>query len=141
MMSRNLQSLVSILSVFVGFSLALYSQTNTATVTGVVTDPTGAAIPLAHLSIRSGETGVVKSVEANEAGQFTFNFIPIGTYNATVEAAGFQKLNRESIGLAAGQVLRLDLQLEVGTTQESVTVSTETPLLSLSSSDQLRTMN
>src|SRR6185437_11118967 len=81
------------------------AQTNTATVTGVLTDPTHATVAHAKLEIREVRTGVVRSTESNLDGQFTFNFLPIGTYDLTAEATGFQRVDRGALELAAGQVL------------------------------------
>ena len=121
--------------------LVAYGQTNTATVTGAVTDQTQAAVVHALLEIREVQTGVVRSVTSNESGQFNFNFLPTGTYDLKVEATGFQKLERTGLQLAAAQVLRLDLELQLGNVQEAVTVAGEEPILDLASSDQLRTIS
>jgi hypothetical protein len=129
-----------LLGVLPFLAVMVYGQTNTATVTGAVTDPTQAAIDRAKLEIRDVHTGVVKSATSNEVGQFTFNFLPIGTYDLKVEAAGFQRLERKGLQFAAGQVVRLDLELKLGNVQESVTVVGEEVLLDLASSDQHRTI-
>src|SRR3954454_11468513 len=78
-------------------TLAMYGQTNTATLTGSVSDATHAAIPRANLEVRSIQTGLVKSVLSNDEGQFTFNFLPVGTYELTAGAKGFQTMERKGL--------------------------------------------
>ena len=73
-------------------------------------------------------------------GGFSFNFLPVGTYDLTVQAPGFQALERRGLIFAAGQTLRLDLQLQVGGEIQSITVSGQEPLVQLSTSDQLSTL-
>jgi len=116
------------------------AQTNTATLTGVVLDRSQAVVSRAEVQISSHETGVVKKTVVNEIGQFNFNFLPPGTYDLTAAAPEFQTLDRKDLSLVAGQVLRLDLELTVGSIQESVNVSGEAPLVNLATSDQLRTI-
>src|SRR5437868_593192 len=99
------------------------AQTNTATLTGVVLDRSRAVVSRAEVQISSHETGVVKKTMVNEIGQFNFNFLPPGTYDLTAAAPGFQTLDSKDLNLVAGQVLRLDLELTVGSIQESVNVS------------------
>ncbi len=78
--------------IFVGVlvSASCFGQINTATVYGSVTDPTGAAISAAKVEATNESTGAALSTTSNSAGQFTFNFVPIGKYTLSAEAAGFQ---------------------------------------------------
>lgn len=121
--------------------VALHGQVNTATVTGSITDPSHAPITGAHASILNENTGFSKTADVSGDGQFTFDFLPIGTYAVTVEANGFNKLERKGVVLVAGQVLRLDLQLEVGSLKQTVTVTGDTPLIEHDTSNKLYTIS
>jgi outer membrane receptor protein involved in Fe transport len=120
-------------------ALAAFSQINTATLSGTITDPSRAMIATAVVEVRNESTGFVKNLTA-EGGEFTITFLPIGTYTVTVSAPGFQKLVRSGLQLAAGQSLKLDLQLQVGSVSETVSVSSEAPLLQTETTTQLRTL-
>ena len=122
------------------FSAIALGQINTATVTGLVTDSSGAAIARAHLEIHSLDTGVVRSKETNEAGQFVFDFLPVGSYDLSIKAPNFQQLDFKALSVAAGQVLRLDASLKVGAMQDTVDVTGTQPVVPLSSSHQLRSI-
>jgi len=130
-----------------GFFLAVFlcivafGQENTATIYGTVTDPSGAAIPGVKVSITNDLTGRINSTTSNEQGQFTFNFLPIGTYSLSAEQTGFQSPQMSGVTLVAGQKLGLTVKMVVAAEKENVTVSAEEPLIQTSSSDQLATMN
>lgn len=128
------------LGIVVMAALTAYGQINTGTVTGIVTDATHSAIPHARLQIRNEHTGLLKSAVAGNDGQFTFHFLPIGNYDLTVQVSGFQKLERRGLSLVAGQTLRLNLELAVGSVRQTVTVSGQGTLLNLASSHQLQTV-
>jgi hypothetical protein len=127
-------------AVFLMMVGAANGQTSTATLTGVVTDPTSAAIVNAQIQIRNQGTSVVEKTLSGDSGGFSFNFLPVGTYDLMVQAPGFQSLERKGLLFAAGQTLRLDLQLQVGGEIQSITVSGQEPLVQLSTSDQLHTI-
>jgi len=100
---------------------ALFAQ-DTATITGTVTDPTGAAVANAQVTIVSPEHGVTRSAAANGSGDYLFPALPVGSYDMTVTAQGFKKYQANGIKLDVGQKARNDVRLEVGAAQEQVTV-------------------
>src|SRR5438105_405845 len=102
-MRRRYLTSTGILAVLTFLSGSALAQTNTATLTGIVVDKSQAVVPHATIEIRSRETGVVKKTAVNETGQFTFNFLPPGTYDLVAEAPGFQRLDQSQLSLAAGQ--------------------------------------
>jgi len=114
----------------------LVAQVNTATVTGTVTDPSGAAIANAKIEASNESTGITISAASNSVGRFALPALPIGTYDFNVSATGFQTLTRKGVPLSAGQVLEMQLPLEVGTAQQTVNVSGEASTLSYDSADQ-----
>jgi hypothetical protein len=109
-------------------SLAL-AQRDLGTITGAITDPQGAAIPNAKITIKNDATGVSYDTVATDTGSFTRPALNPGTYTVTVEAAGFQKSQQGNIILTPGQSVAVDLVLKVGNTSETVEVTASAPLL------------
>ena len=98
---------------------------DTASITGTVTDSTGAAVPDAQLALISPEHGVSRSARSNSTGEYLFAALPIGAYNLTVTSPGFKKYDAKGILLRVGQKARNDVQLQVGSTNTEVTVQGE----------------
>src|SRR5712691_130894 len=140
MRTRELLMIAAATGILLMMGAVANGQTSTATLTGVVTDPTNTAIVNAQIQIRSQGTNVVEKGVSGDGGGFSFNFLPVGTYDLTVQAPGFQSLERKGLIFSAGQTLRLDLQLQVGGEIQSITVSGQEPLVQLSTSDQLHTI-
>jgi hypothetical protein len=100
---------------------------NRGTLTGLVTDPSGAPIPGASVVIKSPETESRWEISTTETGQYTMPNLPVGTYTVTVSAKSFKAMVREGVVLGATQVLRIDMTLPVGQVTESVSVTAEIP--------------
>lgn len=100
---------------------SLFAQV-TAQITGTVTDPTGAAVSNAKVTVVSPEHGVTRTAPTNGSGDFLFSALPVGTYNMTVTAPGFKKYTANGIVLQVGEKARNNVQMEVGAAQEQVTV-------------------
>ena len=101
-----------------------------AQITGQISDPTGAGVPGATATARHVATGVAKSSTASESGYFTIMFLNPGTYEVTVQSAGFRTVTRTEVALEIGQIARLDFPLEIGEVQQSIEiVSAVAPLL------------
>jgi len=94
-----------------------------ASITGIVTDPTGAAVAGANISVTNLATRVAVAARSNDTGNFVAPFLPPGKYELAVEATGFKKFVRQNIGLQANDRARIDVALEVGELTTSVTVS------------------
>ena len=107
----------------------LFAQLDRGTLTGTVTDPTGAVIPSAKLTLVHQGTQATTTSVTNENGQYVRPNLPIGTYEITAEAPGFKKTVRSGITLGVTEVLRVDIQLEIGSTGESVQVTADVPRL------------
>jgi hypothetical protein len=122
------------------FGQTAFGQVNTATVTGIVTDPAGAIVPGTQVQLQNDQTGSRFTTTANDAGQYTFNFIPVGTYTLTAHSTGFQDQVRRAIGLAAGASVNLDIRLELSSSKQEIEVRAESPLVDTLSSDQHETM-
>src|SRR5436189_991660 len=94
-----------VLAGIVLFSALGWSQVNTATVSGMVTDPSHAQVPGVRLQLQNEATGASLTTLANNSGQFTFSFVPVGRYTLTVQQSGFQDQVRRGIDLSAGDTL------------------------------------
>ncbi len=117
------------------FSMALFGQAGTGTITGTVTDPTGAVIANASVEVRSTDTNVPYPTVTTDTGAYTVLRLPPGPYSVTVSAPGFKKLTRSGLAVDAGQVLPLDLKLDIGSATDAVTVTAEGTLLKTESGD------
>ena len=98
------------------------AQRSTATVRGSVTDPTGAVVPGARVTITSEDTGLTRSVTANSAGLYSFPDLPVGSYSIEVELSGFSSAVRSHIVLNVADTRAIDVQLQTGGVSEMVTV-------------------
>ncbi len=111
------------------------AQEGTATLQGTVTDPTGAVVPAATVSIANEETGINRrTATTNESGDYVFASLTPGLYRVTVEVANFKKSVKENIRLNVGETQEFNFSMEVGASQETVTVTTEEPLVETSTS-------
>ncbi len=100
------------------------------TITGTVVDASGAVVPGATVTITNVARGTSVTVVTSDVGYFQAPYLIPGAYRITVELAGFKKLVREGIELRVDDRLQLELALELGGTEEQVTVTAETPMLS-----------
>lgn len=106
----------------------------TGVLAGVVKDPQGAVLPGVTVTATSDVLiGGPRVIATGATGAYQFQGLPPGTYTVSYELAGFTTLKRENIVVQVAQTLRLDVELAVGTLQESVTVSGESPVVDVSS--------
>jgi hypothetical protein len=125
-------SLLILLAVAIGCTLCpmpAHGQQVTAAITGVVTDPSGAAIVAANVTATDVERGNSFVAKSNNSGSYDFPRIPIGTYKLKVEATGFQSVSHSAFTLVLNQTARIDVQMTVGQVSEVVEVTTSEPLL------------
>jgi hypothetical protein len=127
--------LIAVLGVFLGFA-----QVNRGTLTGVITDPTGAVVPGVKVTATHVETGTSSVAMASESGSYTIPALQIGVYRIEFEASGFKKAIRNQVQLDAGATLRQDLTLELGSVGESVSVSAEASPLETETTRQATTI-
>lgn len=120
---------------------SIYAQVAGATLTGTVTDPSGAVIPNANIAIKNEATGVVVSVLTNSDGRYSApNLIP-DRYDVTTTAHGFQTQTQTGITLTVGATQTFNITLPVGQSTQKVTVSAAPPLVQLASSTVSATVN
>jgi hypothetical protein len=104
-----------------GLAPGALAQSPTATIGGVVTDSTGAVVPAASVTILNAETGQVRRTTTSD-GRFTAASLQPGRYTVTVQSAGFRTLTVQDVVLGANETRTLDLELQIGSIDESVTV-------------------
>ena len=116
--------------------LAAFAQSDRGTITGTITDPAGAVVPGAKLTIRNSATGFAAESAATNTGNFTIPSLPAGTYELMVEAPGFRTVTQQGIQVQVAQTVRLDIALQVGATTETITVTAAAPLLKSENAEQ-----
>src|SRR5881397_1075597 len=118
-----------VVAALAGFSVCcLYAQTF-GEVTGRVTDPSGAVIPGASVTLTNVNTNAVRNVVTTEAGAYTFPSIPPGLYRLRTELPGFKTAVSEPFGVQVQQVVRLDVVLQLGQLSDTVEVAATADLL------------
>jgi hypothetical protein len=103
-----------------------------AQLSGLITDPSGLAVPRARVAVQSVGTAATRSVLSNQQGEYSVPALLPGPYNITVEANGFQPLHQNGVVLEVDQRARLDFALTIGSNAESITVQGSAPLLNAS---------
>jgi len=117
------------------FSHAASAQTDRGTITGTVSDATGAVIPGATIEAKNVATGTVYQAGSTETGNYTLAQLPAGTYELSVNLPGFRRFVRPGIVVEVARITRIDAQLQVGAATEAVTVEAESPLLKTESGE------
>jgi hypothetical protein len=106
-----------------------------ASITGTVTDPSGAPISGAAVTTRNLETGAVRNATTDDAGRYLVLALPVGQYEVRVTKTGFNEAVRSGIQLAIGQEARVDLNLQVGAVETQVIVSSDVLLVATATND------
>src|SRR5580698_215436 len=130
---------VRIAGVFAGVYLicavAAFAQGDRGTITGTVTDPTGAVVPTANIQVTNTDTAANYQIGTSNTGNYTLANLPVGTYELTVESAGFKKYDRPGLVVQVAETIRVDAVLQVGASTDTVTVNAEAPLLKTESGE------
>ncbi len=115
-----------LLALFFGAGLltavALAQSTNTATVLGLVTDPSGAVVPGASVQLQDTTTGVVRTVATNAAGRYVFVGVPPGAYSVRAMASGFQQTVAPTVAVEVSKSYTINLELQLGQARQVVEV-------------------
>ena len=101
---------------------SLHAQVERATVTGTVTDQTGAVVPGASVVVHNQETGVEQKSQTNPDGHYTVPYLHPGSYAVVVQKDGFSRARVTGVNLTVGLVATVDVQLSLGTVQNEVRV-------------------
>ena len=125
---RSAQTFIAGLVLVAATGLA-HGQLATADILGTVTDPTGAVIPQAKVTVTNVGTQEARTALTDASGNYDFSLLPVGTYKVVVDLTGFKSSTVNQIAVEAGDRAREDVKLETGTVGETVTVEAQTPLL------------
>jgi hypothetical protein len=139
-MSRRVVYLSLVSLVVTAFLATTLSQPASAqvlygSITGTVTDQTGAVVPGAQVTVTNTETGLKRVTTTGPAGIYRALDLPRGTYTIDVSASGFRPIKRTNVDVAIGQVNAQDVQLEVGAVTQEVTVQATAAVLQTEKAD------
>jgi outer membrane receptor protein involved in Fe transport len=123
------------------FQAVLSAQVTTASFYGTVTDPSGAVVPAAAVTLTSEQTGAVRSTVTDSSGDFVFDFLKVGVYMFRIEAQGFKKYQVSGMEFASAQNLRQTFALQVGAVAETVEVTGAASLVNTVSAEQREGMS
>jgi hypothetical protein len=116
-------------------ALTAFGQGVNGTITGTVTDPSGSVVSGAAVEATNVETGAHYSAASTSTGNYAIPNLPVGTYTFDAKAEGFKTYTHTNLAIAAGQIVREDVGLQLGSAAESVTVSAEASLLKTESGE------
>ncbi len=115
------------------FSLVGFAQTDRGSISGQITDASGAVIAGVQLSLTHTATNTTSSISASDTGEYSVPNLPVGAYRIEISQPGFKRYLQENIVVAAGLAVRVDVQLQLGQVSETVEVQ--------SSQTQIQTEN
>src|SRR5258708_16240846 len=104
------------------FALAAAAQIQNGQFQGTVTDPSGAAVPNAKITITNASTGLSVTATTNATGLYSVKELPVGVYKVSVEAAGFKTYSDNGVQLDAGSTSLVNVKMVLGQTREVVEV-------------------
>ena len=113
----------------VGVAQPALAQVDQGAVTGTVTDPTGAVVPNAQVTLTNTDNGLTLTTTTNSGGEYTFSPVRIGHYSLSVTSAGFATMTQKDLQLSVQQRLAVNVQLKTGSTSEKIEVSAAAPLM------------
>ena len=119
-------------------AMPLLAQVSRGTVTGTVTDPSGAVLSGATVSITHGGTGISRSTITNSSGIYRFDAVDLGMYSVSAQAAGFSTSRKTGVDVQAARTVEVDFALRVGQASQEVTVEASTAEVALQTSEQVR---
>jgi len=132
----------------VGFVVAVFllpallaAQAVTGTIIGEITDSTGAVMPGATVTLTNTGNGLVRVVVTDANGEYTAPSLPTGRYTVKAELSGFKTVTTPDVNLGVDQRFRVNMKLEIGAVEESITVTGASPLVQTSSSELGTTVN
>src|SRR6266567_2448046 len=108
---------------------SLQAQSTLGTITGLVTDSSGAVVPNAVVAATNTATGAKAQTVTSSTGNYVIPNLPVGPYQVSVAITGFKAWSRSGINVDSNDNLRIDVRLEVGQTTEQIVVSAEAPPL------------
>jgi len=137
MMGKASRCAVLVVCLALSLAISAMAQNDRASITGRVTDPSGANVVGASVKVTNMNTGASFEATTNDDGRFVVpSILQVGQYRVEATKSGFKAAVSDNIELRIGDVREINLTLQVGATTESVTVTSETPLLNTETSSQ-----
>src|SRR5215510_13655822 len=130
----NIRCLWVVVCLF-ALTMTAFAQSDRGTITGTVSDATGAVIPGVAIEAKNVQTGATYQAGSSETGNYTLAQLPAGTYELAATLPGFKRFLRSGILVSVATTLRIDVALEVGAAGDSVTVEAASPLLKTESGE------
>jgi hypothetical protein len=131
----------ALLVAMIAFATAAWTQEVAATLSGTVTDPSGAVVTGATVVIHSSDTGSdFRTIETNSAGSFTVTNMPAGRYTVTVKSTGFKSYVAQDVVLNVAEKHTLDVQLNAGQVSETVEVQAENTAIQTTTAEESGTI-
>src|SRR5215510_8432543 len=130
----NIRCLWVVVCLF-ALTMTAFAQSDRGTITGTVSDATGAVIPGVAIEAKNVQTGATYQAGSSETGNYTLAQLPAGTYELAATLPGFKRFLRSGIVVSVATTLRIDVALEVGAAGDSVTVEAASPLLKTESGE------
>jgi hypothetical protein len=127
-MKSTLRRLLPLCTIVCVFSAGYcFAQIDKGTIAGTVKDAQGAVVPGANVTVTRTDTGQSRSLVTDKSGAYSAELLTAGTYSIAVEASGFTKSELSGVQVAVNQVIRVDIELKVGSASQTVEVSAAPP--------------
>jgi Carboxypeptidase regulatory-like domain len=133
---HRLSRLAALVCLILFTGTTLLAQGVFATLTGVVSDPTGAVVPNAKITLTDATSGSARDTVTDGDGYYTFASVPVGTYNLAVAAGGFKDYAASTITLGGGEKKNVNVTMTVGTADQTVSVNAENIALATTDSGE-----
>ena len=111
------------------FAVSANAQDIFGAILGTVSDPAGAVLPAAKVTVTDLSTGAVRTVNTDEQGNYQVLSLPRGQYKVEIDATGFKHFSRSPIDVAVDQQARVDVKMEIGTQNQQVVVNSAPPIM------------
>src|SRR5687767_1652062 len=130
------QTMLALVIAFVfGLSAPLAARQSASELQGRVLDAQGGVLPGVGIVVTNEETGQFRETVSNADGSYFFSRVPPGIYSVTAQLEGFKKYQQTALRLEIGRTATVDVRLELGTLEETITVKAESPLIDLASKE------
>ena len=122
-------------------SKALPQGETTSAIIGQVSDASGAPVPNAKVTVTNKDTGLRRSASSDDSGRFNFPQLKPGPYSVKVEAKGFEPQQNDAVSSALGQKQTVDFSLKIAQSNQTVTITSQAPILNLENANTSTTLN
>src|SRR5450756_1963077 len=125
----SLLQVIAVVLLLLGGPETATAQDTTATILGTITDPAGATVAGANVTVTNTQTNVAVSVQTTDSGAYTVPNLNPGSYSITIKSQGFQSVSLPNLAVSAGDRRRTDVALVVGRANETIEITTVAPVL------------